>query len=81
MVLPGLKRKDEIGNIAKAVEAFKVKAAENAQREAEAKAEQDRQAEVERQAAMAKMADEFQATSRRHRPVRGRRRLLQARCA
>jgi methyl-accepting chemotaxis protein len=62
VVLPGLKRKDEIGNIAKAVEAFKVKAAENAQREAEAKAEQDRQAEVERQAAMARMADEFQAT-------------------
>ncbi len=62
VVLPGLKRKDEIGNIAKAVEAFKVKAAENAQREAEAKAAQDRQAEVERQAAMAKMADEFQAT-------------------
>jgi methyl-accepting chemotaxis protein len=62
VVLPGLKRKDEVGNIAKAVEAFKVKAAENAQREAEAKAEQDRQADVERQAAMAKMADEFQAT-------------------
>ena len=31
VVLPGLKRKDEIGNIAKAVEAFKVKAAEKAQ--------------------------------------------------
>ena len=31
VVLPGLGRKDEIGNIAKAVEAFKVKAAEKAQ--------------------------------------------------
>jgi methyl-accepting chemotaxis protein len=61
VVLPGLKRKDEIGNIAKAVEAFKVKAAENAQREAEAKAEQDRQAEVERQAALTRMSDEFEA--------------------
>jgi methyl-accepting chemotaxis protein len=61
VVLPGLKRKDEVGNIARAVEAFKVKAAENAQREAAAKAEQDRQAEAERQAAMEKMADEFQA--------------------
>jgi methyl-accepting chemotaxis protein len=62
VVLPGLKRKDEVGDIAKAVEAFKVKAAENAQREAEAKAEQDKQAEVERQAALARMSDEFQAT-------------------
>jgi methyl-accepting chemotaxis protein len=62
VVLPGLKRKDEVGNIARAVEAFKVKAAENAQREADAKAEQDRQAEAERQAALAKMSDEFQAT-------------------
>jgi methyl-accepting chemotaxis protein len=62
VLLPGLKRKDEIGNIAKAVEAFKVKAAENAKREAEAKAEQDRQAEAERQAALARMSDEFQAT-------------------
>ena len=37
VLLPGLKRKDEVGNIAKAVEAFKVKAAEKAQREAEAR--------------------------------------------
>jgi methyl-accepting chemotaxis protein len=62
VVLPGLKRKDEVGNIAKAVDEFKVKAAEKAQCDAEAKAEQDRRAEVERQAAMEKMADEFQAT-------------------
>ncbi len=62
VVLPGLKRKDEIGNIAKAVEAFKVKAAEKAQAEAQAKAEQERQAEAERQAAMEKMSHEFEAT-------------------
>jgi len=62
VVLPGLSRKDEVGNIAKAVDEFKVKAAERAQHEAEEKAELDRQVEVERQAALAKMADEFQAT-------------------
>jgi methyl-accepting chemotaxis protein len=61
VILPGLKRKDEIGNIARAVDEFKVKAAEKAQREAEEKAEQDKRAEAERQAAMARMADEFQA--------------------
>jgi len=62
VVLPGLKRKDEIGNIAKAVEGFKIKAAERAQAEAEAKAEQDRLAETERQAAMERIANEFQTT-------------------
>jgi methyl-accepting chemotaxis protein len=61
VVLPGLARKDEVGNIARAVDGFKVKAAEKAQREAAEKAEQDRRAETERQAALAKMADEFQA--------------------
>ena len=48
VVLPGLKRKDEVGNIARAVEEFKVKAAAKAQQEAEAKAQQDRRAAVER---------------------------------
>jgi methyl-accepting chemotaxis protein len=62
VVLPGLKRKDEVGGIAKAVEAFKVKAAENAALEAAAKAEQDKRADAERQSALAKMSDEFQAT-------------------
>ena len=60
VVLPGLTRKDEVGNIAKAVDEFKVRAAEKAQREAAEKVEQDRRAEAERQAALAKMADEFQ---------------------
>ena len=62
VVLPGLGRKDEVGNIAKAVDEFKVKAAEKAQREAEEKAEQDRRAEQERQAALARMAEEFEAS-------------------
>ena len=60
VVLPGLARKDEVGNIARAVDEFKVRAAEKAQREAAEKAEQDRRAETERQAALTKMADEFQ---------------------
>jgi methyl-accepting chemotaxis protein len=60
VVLPGLTRKDEVGNIARAVDEFKVRAAEKAEREAAEKAEQDRRAEVERQAALTKMADEFQ---------------------
>jgi methyl-accepting chemotaxis protein len=61
VALPGLKRKDEVGNIARAVDEFKVKAAEKAQREAAEKVEQDQRAEAERQAALAKMTDEFQA--------------------
>jgi methyl-accepting chemotaxis protein len=44
VVLPGLGRRDEIGDVAGAVETFKVKSAEKAQREADAKAELDRQA-------------------------------------
>jgi methyl-accepting chemotaxis protein len=60
VALPGLTRKDEIGNITRAVDEFKVRAAEKAQREAAEKAEQDRRAEAERQAALANMADEFQ---------------------
>ena len=60
VLLPGLARKDEVGNIAKAVDEFKVRAAEKAQREAAEKAEPDRRAETERQAALTKMADEFQ---------------------
>src|SRR5580704_10183233 len=60
VVLLGLARKDEVRNIARAVDEFKVRAAEKAQREAAEKAEQDRRAETERQAALTKMADEFQ---------------------
>ena len=61
VVLPGLGRKDEIGSIAAAVEGFKVKAAEKAQREAAAQAEQEREMASERDAAMARLSGEFEA--------------------
>ena len=61
VVLPGLGRKDEIGDIAAAVEEFKIKAAEKAKADAEEKAEQDKRAAAERDAAMQKMAAEFEA--------------------
>jgi methyl-accepting chemotaxis protein len=61
VVLPGLGRKDEIGDIAGAVEDFKVKAAEKARAEAEAKLEQDKIAAVQRRADMHKLADQFEA--------------------
>ena len=61
VVLPGLGRPDEIGDMAGAVEAFKVKAAEKARREAEEKAEQDQIAARERKAAMLKLAEGFEA--------------------
>jgi methyl-accepting chemotaxis protein len=62
VVLPGLGRKDEIGEIAGAVETFKVKSAEKAQFEADEKVEFDRQATAERDAATQKMSQEFEAT-------------------
>jgi methyl-accepting chemotaxis protein len=60
VVLAGLGRKDEIGDIAGAVETFKVKAAEKARAEAEEKAEQDKRVAAEREAASQKMAAEFE---------------------
>ncbi|MDQ2082402.1 methyl-accepting chemotaxis protein [Xanthobacteraceae bacterium Astr-EGSB] len=51
VLLPGLDRKDEVGEMAQAVETFKVKLAEKARREAEEKAEADRRAaEAKREA-------------------------------
>jgi methyl-accepting chemotaxis protein len=61
VVLPGLGRRDEVGEMAQAVEDFKVKAAEKARREAEEKAEADRQTAATRKADMVKLADEFEA--------------------
>jgi methyl-accepting chemotaxis protein len=61
VVLPGLGRKDEIGDMAGAVEEFKIKAAEKARHEAEAKTEQDRVAAERRKADMFKLADSFEA--------------------
>jgi methyl-accepting chemotaxis protein len=51
VVLPGLGRKDEVGEIAAAVDEFKVRAAEKAQREAAEKAAEDARAAAERKAA------------------------------
>ena len=61
VVLPGLGRKDEIGDVAQAVENFKVKAAERAAQEAEAKMKQDQAAAQQRKADMLKLADEFES--------------------
>jgi methyl-accepting chemotaxis protein len=61
VVLAGVGRKDEIGQIAGAVETFKVKAAEKARLEADEKAEADRRAAAERKTAMNKLAGDFEA--------------------
>jgi methyl-accepting chemotaxis protein len=60
VVLPGLERKDEVGDMARAVEAFKVKAAQKARDEAETKMKQDRIAAEQRKREMAKLADDFE---------------------
>lgn len=60
VVLPGLGRNDELGEMAAAVELFKLKAREKAQAEIDAKAEQDRTAAEQRQADIARLAGEFE---------------------
>jgi methyl-accepting chemotaxis protein len=71
VVLPGLGRRDEVGDIAAAVEAFKVRAVEKAQHDAEAaQAEQARQADeqhaaAEREAARQRAAEEAAVAERR----------------
>jgi methyl-accepting chemotaxis protein len=61
VVLPGLDRKDEVGDMAQAVEGFKVKAEEKARAEAEAKRTQDEAAGRQRKAEMHKLADSFES--------------------
>ena len=61
VVLPGLGRKDEVGDMAQAVETFKVKAEEKARDEAEAKVQQDQVAAKQRKADMIKLADDFES--------------------
>jgi methyl-accepting chemotaxis protein len=61
VVLPGLDRKDEVGDMAQAVETFKVKAEEKARAEAEAKTRQDQIAAQQRKADMIKLADDFES--------------------
>ncbi|WP_128923653.1 methyl-accepting chemotaxis protein [Bradyrhizobium guangxiense] len=60
IVLPGLGRPDEIGEIAQAVETFKVNAERKAQQEAEEKIRQDKLAAERRRADMIRMADDFE---------------------
>ncbi|MDC7789028.1 HAMP domain-containing methyl-accepting chemotaxis protein [Rhodoplanes sp. TEM] len=60
VVLAGLGRKDEVGEIAGAVEAFKIKAAEKAREEAAAQQEAERRAAEQRKRDMRRLADEFE---------------------
>jgi methyl-accepting chemotaxis protein len=60
VVLPGLGRADEIGEIAQAVETFKVNAEQKARDEAEAKIKQDKLVAELRKADMHKLADAFE---------------------
>jgi methyl-accepting chemotaxis protein len=60
IVLPGLGRADEVGEIAQAVETFKVNAEQKARVEAEARIEQDRRAAEARKADMHRLADTFE---------------------
>jgi methyl-accepting chemotaxis protein len=61
VVLPGLGRKDEVGDVAGAVEKFKVVSERKAREEAEAKIQQDQIAAQQRKAEMHKLADSFEA--------------------
>jgi len=61
IVLPGLGRRDEIGEIAQAVETFKIGSKQKAQDEAEAKIRQDRAIAQQRKADMVNLADEFES--------------------
>ncbi|MCD0424104.1 methyl-accepting chemotaxis protein [Rubrivivax sp. JA1024] len=60
VVLPGLGRGDEVGDMAQAVELFKIKAEEKARAEAEAKAEEDRRLAAVRKQEMLRLADQFE---------------------
>jgi methyl-accepting chemotaxis protein len=62
VVLPGLGRKDEVGDMAQAVETFKVKAEEKARAEAEARITQDQVAALQRKQDMIRLADDFEGT-------------------
>jgi methyl-accepting chemotaxis protein len=61
VALPGVKRKDEIGRVARAVERFKVLAAQRAQHDAESRLDQDRRGAEQRRADMHRLADTFEA--------------------
>jgi methyl-accepting chemotaxis protein len=60
VVLPGLGRKDEIGDVAGAVEKFKIKAEEKAAHEAQAQREHDAHLAAERKVEMNQLATDFE---------------------
>jgi methyl-accepting chemotaxis protein len=60
VVLPGLDRADEVGDMAQAVEDFKVRAEQEAREEAEAKVQQEQVAAQSRKVEMKKLADGFE---------------------
>lgn len=60
VVLPGLGRADEVGDMAQAVETFKLRAQEKAEQEAQAKMRQELVAREARKADMTRLADEFE---------------------
>jgi len=60
VVLPGLGRRDEIGDMAQAVENFKIRAKQKADDGANARMQQDMIVTAARKADMNKLADEFQ---------------------
>ena len=62
VVLPGLGRADEIGEMAQAIGDFKVMAAAKARREAEDKVEADKHVTAQRKAEMQRLAEGFEAT-------------------
>jgi len=61
VVLPGLGRKDEVGDVAAAVEKFKIVSEQKAREEAEAKVKQDQIVAQQRKADMHRLADTFEA--------------------
>ncbi|WP_404558470.1 methyl-accepting chemotaxis protein [Bradyrhizobium niftali] len=60
VVLPGLGRKDEVGEVAGAVEKFKIVSEQKAREDAEAKMRQDQIAAEQRKAEMRRLADSFE---------------------
>jgi methyl-accepting chemotaxis protein len=61
VVLPGLGRKDEVGEVAGAVEKFKIVSEQKAREEAEAKMRQDQIAAEQRKSEMRRLADSFES--------------------
>ena len=61
VALPGLERRDEVGDMAHAVEGFKIRAAERAREEAEEKIKSDEAVARQRKAEMQKLADNFES--------------------